>query len=195
MSLTTIVEDYVIAALRHAVPETDADGTVGAWIPEIPGLVAFGADVHECARNLYGLLEEWVRTSLAAEHEMPVIDGIDLNTEAGQALASYHRDSAQSDPARAEVFADDAELEQAFRRHDMAEQAEDYGSSIPPRSNSGSRGESPDICRWEVSRILFPQTGLRLEPRTHGGGRGRPQETMLQADMRVPNSAGSAADS
>jgi predicted RNase H-like HicB family nuclease len=91
MSLTTIVEDYVVAALRHAVPETDEDGTFGAWIPEIPGLVAFGADVHECARNLYGLLEEWVRERLVVGDEMPVIDGIDLNSEAGQTRASYHR--------------------------------------------------------------------------------------------------------
>jgi predicted RNase H-like HicB family nuclease len=120
--------DYVIAALRHAVPELDEDGTVGAWIPEIPGLVAFGADVRECARNLYGQLEAWVRTCLAVWHEMPVIDGIDLNTEAGQALASYH-DSGQSGPTREDVFADDAALEQAFRIHDTLGRAEDHGSS------------------------------------------------------------------
>ena len=138
MSLTTIVEDYVVAALRHAVPETDEDGTVGAWIPEIPGLVAFGADVHECARNLYGLLEEWVRERLVVGDEMPVIDGIDLNSGAGQTLASYHHDSVTSDPARAGVFADDAALEEAFRRHDMAQGAEDYGSSccLSTRTNS-----------------------------------------------------------
>lgn len=78
MSLTGDVEEYIFAALRHAVPEIEEDGTVGAWIPEIPGLLAFRADSRECARNLYGLLEEFVRERLATGDEMPVIDEIDL---------------------------------------------------------------------------------------------------------------------
>lgn len=92
MNLSTIAEDYVIAAIKHSVVELSDDGTVGAYVPELPGVVAFGADVHECARNLYVHIEEWIRTALSRGYRLPVLDGIDLSADASSILASYHRD-------------------------------------------------------------------------------------------------------
>ncbi|MGI8553089.1 MAG: type II toxin-antitoxin system HicB family antitoxin [Dehalococcoidia bacterium] len=116
MQLLTIVEDYVLAALRRAIIEQLEDGTVGASIPECPGVLAFGADVHKCARELYARLEDWVRVSLERGNELPVIDGINLNTEASQILASYHPGAPI--PRTGTFYANEEELEAAFAEMD-----------------------------------------------------------------------------
>jgi predicted RNase H-like HicB family nuclease len=84
MPLLTIVEAYIFAALHRAVSETLEDGTLVATIPELPGIITYGADAHECARELYRLVEDTVRTWLASGYAVPVIDGIDLNWRRGR---------------------------------------------------------------------------------------------------------------
>ncbi len=116
MPLLTIVEDYVMAAIRRAKFEQFGNGMVGATVPGCPGVVAFGADIHECARDLYIRLEDWVRVSLAAGRALPVIDGIDLNSEGAKLLASYHGGTVSS--VRGEFYADDGEFEAALDRWD-----------------------------------------------------------------------------
>src|SRR5437660_711403 len=74
MPILTIVEDYVMAAMRHAELEDLELGGVGAYVPECPGVLAFGDDVHECAAGLYSRLEEWVRLCLRRGQTLPVID-------------------------------------------------------------------------------------------------------------------------
>jgi hypothetical protein len=112
VALLTIVEHFVMAAMKRAVPEQLEDGTIAATIPECPGVVAFGADRHECATELYARLEDWVKVSLAGGLGLPVIDGIDLNTEAGQILATYHAGDGSS--IGDEFYASAEELEAAF---------------------------------------------------------------------------------
>ena len=92
------------------------DGTWVAHVPEIRGLLAFGADVHECAKELYALLEEGVRTSLESGNEIPVLDGIDLNSQASHLLASYHR-GVDVQQTTGDFFEDERELAAAFAEH------------------------------------------------------------------------------
>lgn len=104
MPLLTIVQHYIFAALMQAVAEEQGDGTVVATVPVFPGLVAYGRDSHECASECYRLIEETVRNWLKAGYELPVIDGIDLNSEKGKVLASYHQ---QPSSAETETYYDD----------------------------------------------------------------------------------------
>jgi len=118
MQLRTVVEDYVNAALRSAVVETLDDGTLAAYVPLCKGVLAFGADVHECAVELYRRLEDWVKASLARGDTLPVIDAIDLNIEARRLLVTYH--SAEDGEAQNDVFDDEHDLEAAFDRQDRS---------------------------------------------------------------------------
>jgi hypothetical protein len=127
MTLLTIVEDFVIAAMRRAVVEETDNGAVGATIPECPGVIAFGADRHQCATELYAHLEAWVRYSLAAGQRLPVIDGINLNSEADRILSSYRVNSDAAD--RPVVYPNEAALEAAFDEHDAGAEQRRYGSS------------------------------------------------------------------
>jgi len=110
--LITIVEDYIFSAMKHAVLEELDDGTIGATIPECPGVLGFGGDVHSCAGDLYVQLQDWVRVSLELGNPLPVIDGIDLNSETGKLLATYHRSGNQARPA--DYFESDEALEAAL---------------------------------------------------------------------------------
>jgi predicted RNase H-like HicB family nuclease len=80
MPASTSVEDYILAAFKCAVGEALDDGTFVATIPELPDIIAYGNDSHECWRRLYGLLEETVRLWLAQGHPLPVLGGIHLDT-------------------------------------------------------------------------------------------------------------------
>jgi len=115
MALRTIVEDFVIAAMRSAAAESFEDGSVAATVPGCPGVITYGADQHECATELYARLETWVKLSLAASYTLPVIDGIDLNSQAGQVLATYH--GGPGSPAEGTFYPDEDALEVAFRSH------------------------------------------------------------------------------
>ena len=94
MQLITIVEGYIYAALQHAEVERMEDGTLVATVPELPGIIAFGADQHECSKELYRLIEESLRIWLRKGYDAPVIDGIDLSSE------KTHISSSKSGPSR-----------------------------------------------------------------------------------------------
>ena len=116
MERLTIVEHYVMAAAKRAVVERQDDGSYTAFVPECPGVLAFGADIHACARDLFDRLADWVRVSLENRNSLPIIDGHDLNSDAGRLLASYHRMS-DSESDRRQFYADEDELKAAFIRH------------------------------------------------------------------------------
>ncbi len=89
MVVESSVEAYVRAAVKHALVEKLDDGTIAASVPGAFGVIAFGVNKRECAAELQRRLEDWVYTWSAAGHTLPVIDGIDLNTEDIKALLSY----------------------------------------------------------------------------------------------------------
>jgi hypothetical protein len=113
MPVVTIVQAYIFAALEHAVGEMLEDDTLVATIPELPGVIAYGTDVHECSRELYRLVEDTVRTWLTSGCAVPVIDDIDLNSKKGQILASYHP-RLEKPRLQGESYEDEDELEAAF---------------------------------------------------------------------------------
>jgi predicted RNase H-like HicB family nuclease len=114
--LLTIVEHYVVAAWKRGVLEPQEDGTFAAYVPECPGVIAFGADVHECARDLFDRLLDWVKVSLANGNALPIIDGIDMNSDAGKILASYHHVGG-STASGEDFYEDEDELYAAFAQH------------------------------------------------------------------------------
>lgn len=122
----TIVEAYVNALMNRAEVEHLEDGTVGAYVPEVKGVLAYGADVHECAAKLYKELEDWVKVSLSRGYQLPVVDDINLNTEASRILSTYHDGVT---PPEGEFYADEQQLFAALRSLGEATSKADQGSS------------------------------------------------------------------
>jgi hypothetical protein len=108
MPLLTIVERYIMAAMEQAEAEALEEGGVVATVPGLVGIVASGADVHDCAVDLYTRLEDWVRVVIEQGFELPVFGGIDLNAEASALRATYHRQPVAS--AGGEYFTDEDEF-------------------------------------------------------------------------------------
>jgi hypothetical protein len=119
MAIKTVVEDYLLAAMKRAEVARAKNGTLVLTVPEFPGTVACGADPLECLEDLYRRLEKWVLLSLARGYSlppMPAQDGvIDLNTEDNRALAAYHKVSrAPKDAEEATYIGGPDELEAYF---------------------------------------------------------------------------------
>jgi predicted RNase H-like HicB family nuclease len=117
MPLLTIVEHYLISALRHGIVEEMSEGGVAAYVPEFPGIIANGIDVHDCTSDLYARLEEYVRHALAESGELPVVDGIDLRSERARVLASYHQ-ATPPDESATPTFESNAAFEAELDRRD-----------------------------------------------------------------------------
>ena len=72
--------EYVQAAMKHAEYEIiEDDGRYYGHIPGLQGLWADGDTMEECQQTLRECLEEWLMLGIRLGHEIPVIDGIDLN--------------------------------------------------------------------------------------------------------------------
>jgi hypothetical protein len=108
MPLVTIVERYIMAAMEQAEAEELEEGGVVATVPGLIGIVASGADVHNCALDLYTRLEDWVRVVIEQGFELPVFGGIDLNAEASALRATNHRGADAS--TGGEYFTDEDEF-------------------------------------------------------------------------------------
>jgi predicted RNase H-like HicB family nuclease len=73
---------YIEAAMAHAafkrLPES---GLFFAEIPDLQGVWA-SADTLDAARaELQEVLEDWIELGLSMHHDIPVIDGIDINIQ------------------------------------------------------------------------------------------------------------------
>lgn len=115
----TVVHDYVSVTMRRAYYETLEDGTVAGSVPGIMGVFAFGADQVECMKDLYAKLQDWVKVSLQCGNRLPVVDGIDLNPQSLQILASY-RAGPEPKPPEGRVFLTEDELEAFFDSYDQS---------------------------------------------------------------------------
>jgi predicted RNase H-like HicB family nuclease len=74
-----MLTDYIQAAMRQAKYEILEDGTYFGEIPPCAG-VWFGSDnLSDCQKGLQEVLEDWLLLGFKLNHEIPVIDGIDLN--------------------------------------------------------------------------------------------------------------------
>jgi predicted RNase H-like HicB family nuclease len=98
MPLLTVVQEYIDAAMKYALLEQLEDGTIAASVPGCFGVVAFGVDREECIASLSERLEDWVRLSLTEGQPLPVIDEIDLNSDAAPLQNADHTGRAISAP-------------------------------------------------------------------------------------------------
>ena len=89
IQLRTVLEDYVQAALDHAVVSRDEGGVIEAHIDGFPAVRAYGDDTHECYRSLWKITEEWSRLWLQKGFRLPEFDGIDLNARREDVLKTY----------------------------------------------------------------------------------------------------------
>ena len=77
-----ILTDYIECAMSYAVyEEMEEDGTFAGTIPPCLGVLAFAPTLSECKHELRSVLEGWMLVGFKLGHELPVIDGIDLNQE------------------------------------------------------------------------------------------------------------------
>jgi predicted RNase H-like HicB family nuclease len=74
-----VLTEYIKAALHHATYEQLASGEWYGEIPLTPGVWATGSTVEATRDELKSVLEDWILVGLRLGHQLPVIDGIDLN--------------------------------------------------------------------------------------------------------------------
>lgn len=82
MQVNYILSDYINNALEYAEFEKLDDGTYCGKIPVCTGVITFGQTLAENNRLLRSTLEDWVLLGLKLGHELPTINGINLNVEA-----------------------------------------------------------------------------------------------------------------
>ena len=74
-----MLTDYIAAAMRQAHYELMEDQRFFGSIPACQGCWGEGATLEECRSELQSTLEDWLLLGLQLGHQLPVIDGIDLN--------------------------------------------------------------------------------------------------------------------
>lgn len=74
-----ILSDYLDRALAQAEYDKLEDGTFFGRIPSCKGVMAFGATLRECEDEVRSVLEDWVLVGLKFGHDLPILNGIDLN--------------------------------------------------------------------------------------------------------------------
>lgn len=117
MAVKTIVDDYVLAAMLRAKGGRAERGTIVLTVPDLPGLVACGANAREAYDELYRRLENLVLKCVGRGDRLPVLPlddtVIDLNTPMNHTLANYHRGQTSEDEASVGVDSPEA-LERFF---------------------------------------------------------------------------------
>lgn len=89
MPLQTILEHYAREALKHAVYQQLEDGSFVGRVPELKGVITFGDDRQQCEEELFSVIEDWARVGVRRRVDLPVIGGVDLNTDEARALSRY----------------------------------------------------------------------------------------------------------
>jgi predicted RNase H-like HicB family nuclease len=74
-----MLTDYIQAAMRQAEFKLLEDGTYFGEIPDCKGVWSNDESLKQCFIELQEVLEEWILLGLKQGHEIPVIDGHDLN--------------------------------------------------------------------------------------------------------------------
>jgi predicted RNase H-like HicB family nuclease len=81
MDAQYILSEYLERAMAQAEYDKLEDGTFSGRIASCKGVIAFGTTLKECEDELRSTLEDWLLLGLKLKHNLPVIDGIDLNKE------------------------------------------------------------------------------------------------------------------
>ena len=81
MDAQYILTDYIDRAIGEAEYDKLDDSSYAGRIDSCKGVVAFGSTLKECEGELRSTLEEWILLGLKLGHNLPIVDGIDLNKE------------------------------------------------------------------------------------------------------------------
>lgn len=77
-----MLTNYIQAAMRHATYEIlSDDSTFYGEIPGFQGVWANAPTLEACKEELQSVLEDWILLGLHLHHSLPVVDGIDLNSQ------------------------------------------------------------------------------------------------------------------
>jgi predicted RNase H-like HicB family nuclease len=74
-----VLSEYILSAMDYAEYEKLDDSSYFGRISSCKGVIAFGKTLSETNRLLHSILEDWVLLGLRLGHELPVINGINLN--------------------------------------------------------------------------------------------------------------------
>ncbi|MBP7997982.1 MAG: type II toxin-antitoxin system HicB family antitoxin [Chloroflexi bacterium] len=74
-----MLTDYIFAAMRHAHYEILEDETYYGEIPGLQGVYANADSLEECRDELQDVLEGWIILGLRLGHELPEVDGIQID--------------------------------------------------------------------------------------------------------------------
>lgn len=81
METQYVLTQYLDAAMAEAEYDKLDENSFGGRIPACRGVVAFGESLRACQETLRSTLEDWLLVGLKLGHELPVVGGIDLNTD------------------------------------------------------------------------------------------------------------------
>ena len=81
MGTQCILSDYLDAAMALAAYDKLEDDSFAGRISPCLGVLAFGETLGGCQHELRSTLEDWILMGLKLGHELPVIEGLDLNKE------------------------------------------------------------------------------------------------------------------
>ncbi len=73
---------YIQAAMHQATYELLEDGTFYGEITGFAGVYANSDTLEACRDSLQEVLEGWIILGLRLQHRLPIIDQIDLNSQA-----------------------------------------------------------------------------------------------------------------
>ena len=71
-----MIRDYLDAALRRAKYTKLEDGSYGAEVRGLPGVVATGRTLEACRTELQEVVEEWVLVRVARGLSVPSVGGV-----------------------------------------------------------------------------------------------------------------------
>jgi predicted RNase H-like HicB family nuclease len=84
-----MLQAYIKAAMRKAVYEIiEDDASFFGRIPGFEGLWANHKTLEGCRDELESALEDWLLVGVSLHHELPVVEGLDLNQVYSQAIAA-----------------------------------------------------------------------------------------------------------
>ncbi len=80
-----MLTDYIQAAMNRATYEIlEDDNTYFGQIPGCQGVWANEDILAACRKELQSALEDWILAHLIDHTQLPIIDGIDLNTSVSE---------------------------------------------------------------------------------------------------------------
>ena len=69
---------YIQAAMKRALYELMEDKTFYGSIPGFEGVWANEPTLEACRQELQEALEDWILLGVSMNHELPILDGIEL---------------------------------------------------------------------------------------------------------------------